>query len=300
MEDIEFRQKVSKWLDAEGLLKYDRFGIKEYNFFYLKKSKQSHKAYPYLRCEQGIKTVLSVSPLHGRSFIVGRHDDGRYIVSKGNGLCYSQYPFLYTPDMPTDVWGVLLKEDALRDFHCGQDVQALGVKTNQMECVLELDYSIHIKETGVDLKPCLLQYIVECPYRISDAAFMEKEQIEAEVTKWQQYNRSGWRKSHLIAAEMLIRNLRIMHDHEVLHNAIHEQNYTWALELLDFELCRTPQHPYEKADYERHVPSLYNREVIQTYVIINYIAGVLREDIDYKQIDGLFFDYGFNLEKLKI
>lgn len=253
--------------------------------------------YSILRDDDGSGIIYSASPLHGRSYVVGRHEDGRYIVSKGNGLCYSQYTFLYTPDMPTDVWGLLLKEDALRDFYCCQDVQALGIKTNQMECVLELDYPIHIEKTGVDLNPCLLQYSVECPYRISDAAFMEQEQIKAEVAKWQQYNESGWQPNHLIAAEVLIRNLRIMHDHEVLHNAIHEQNYTWALELLDFELCRTPQHPYTKADYERHVCDLYDREVIQTYVIINYIAGVLREKPDFKVIDGLFGKYGFDIGK---
>ena len=252
---------------------------------------------PFLRDSTGAETMYSVSPLHGRSFVVGRHDDGRYVVSKGNGLCYSQYPFLLTPDMPTDVWGLLLKEDALRDFYCCQDVQALGIKTNQMECVLELEYPIHIEQTGVDLRPCLLQYSVECPYRISDAAFMEKGQIDAEVAKWQRNNHSNWQQNHLIAAEVLISNLRIMHDHEVLHNAIHEQNYTWALELLDFELCRTPQHPYTKADYERHISSLYGREIIQTYVIINYIAGVLREVPDFKEIDMIFEKYGFALQK---
>jgi hypothetical protein len=256
--------------------------------------------YPLLRNENGTEKIYSPSPLHGRSFVVGQHNDGRFIISKGNGLCYSQHTFLYTPDMPSDVWGLLLKEDALRDYYCCQDVRSLGIKTNQMECVLELDYPIHIDKTGVDLKPCLLQYSVESPYRICDAPFMEKEQIEKEVSKWQRFNSSSWQQNHIIAAEVLIKNLRIMHDHEVLHNAIHEQNYTWALELLDFELCRTPQHPYDKADYERHVCSLYDREVIQTYVIINYIASVLKEEINFKLIDDIFDKYHFSLKKFNI
>ena len=215
-------------------------------------------------------------------------------------MSYSEHVFLFTPEMPTDVWGLLLKEDALRDFYCGQDVQALGIKTNQMECVLELDYPIHIVQTGTDLKPVLLQYDVECPYRIADAAFMERQQIANEVAKWQQYNRKGYSDNYLIAAEMLISNLRIMHDHQVLHNALTCENITWALELLDFELCRTPQHPYTKADYERHVCNLYDREVIDTYKIIIYIAGCLRETVDFKKIDALFRDYGFDLEKFKV
>lgn len=262
-----------------------------------KNYKKDFFPYPFLRNINGTETIYSVSPLHGRSFVVGRHDDGRYIVSKGNGLCYSQHAFLYTPEMPTDVWGLLLKEDALRDFYCCQDVQALGIKTNQMEGVLELDYPIHIEKTGADIKPYLLQYSVECPYRISDAAFMTKEQIDFEVAKWQQLNKWGHKQNHLIAAEVLLNNLRIMHDNNVLHNAFTEQNHTWALELLDFELCRTPQHPYTKADYERHVEDLFDREVIYAYVIINTIAHVLHEAIDFKIVDGIFSKYDFDIQK---
>ena len=254
--------------------------------------------YSLLRSQSDGETIYSPSPLHGRSFVVGQHNDGRYIVTKGNGLCYSQHAFLYTPEMPTDVWGLLLLEDALRDYNCCQDVQALGIKTNQMECVMELDYPIYIAQNDTTIKPAILQYNVECPYRISDAAFMERSQIDDEVKKWQQHNRKGYAQNYLIAAEVLISNLRTMHDHEVLHNAIHEQNYTWALELLDFELCRTPQHPYKNTDYERHVPSLYSREVIQTYVIINFIAGVLREDADFRKIDDLFKEYGYDIAGL--
>ena len=220
-------------------------------------------------------------------------------MTKGNGLCYSEHIFLYTPETQLDVWGLLLKKDALRDYHCCQDIQALGIKTNQMECVLELDYPIYIAQTDTTVKPVLLQYNVECPYRICDAPFMERAQIEKEVAKWQRYNKKGYSKSHLIAAEVLVGNLRKMHDNDILHNAIHEQNYTWALELLDFELARTPQHPYEKEDYERHAPSLYNREVIQTYVIINYIAGVLREEVDFSSIDRLWRDYGFDISEMQ-
>lgn len=255
--------------------------------------------YPLLRFAAGKEKIFAVSPLHGRSFVVGQRNDGRYTVSKGNGLCYSEYLFLNTPETQLDVWGLLLMKDALRDYHCCQDVKALGIKTNQMECVLELDYPIYIAQTDTTVKPVLLQYNVECPYRICDAPFMERSQIEAEVAKWQQYNHKGYSKSHEIAADILIGNLRTMHDHEVLHNAIHEQNYTWALELLDFELTRTPQHPYEKEDYERHAPSLYNREVIQTYVIINYIAGVLREKVNFADIDRMWRDYGFDISMMQ-
>lgn len=266
-------------------------------FEYLSCANEGFDPYPYLRSKDGDKDMWCVSPIHGRSFVVGRHDDGRYIVSKGNGLAYTQHTFLYTPEMPTDVWGLLLKKDALRDFYCGQDVHALGIKTNHMECVMELDVPIHIKQTNVDIKPCLLQYSVECPYRIADAGFMDRSQIMQEVEKWQVYNANEYCQNHLIAADVLINNLRIMHDNGVLHNALTYENLTWALELLDFELTHTPQHPYDNEDYVRHVPSLFDREILDTYKLIIYIAGVLHEDIDYKVIDAMFYEHGFDINK---
>jgi hypothetical protein len=240
--------------------------------------------------------MYCLGPLHGRSFVVRETDEGRYIISKGNGLGYTQYQLLDTGEFGNDTWGLLLQQDAERDFIMGQEIEALGIKTNHMEYVLELDVEIELLN-GHRIKPCLLQYDVECPYRICDAAFMSQEEIHAEVAKWGKTNERDYSKAHLIAANMLIRNLRILHDHEILHNAIHEQNYTWALELLDFELACSPAHPYSSEDDMRHVKDLFPREVIQTYVIINYIAGVLREDIDFAEIDALFAEYGFDLNK---
>lgn len=257
----------------------------------------SDTIFPYLRSHDGDKEMWCISPIHGRSFVVGRHDNGRYIISKGNGLAYTEHTFLYTPEMPTDVWGLLLKKDALRDFYCGQDVQALGIKTNQMECVIELDLPIHIEQTNADIKPYLLQYSVECPYRIADAGFMDRSQIMQEVEKWQMYNMKGYRQNHLIAADILINNLRIMHDNGVLHNALTYENLTWALELLDFELTHTPQHPYDSEDYIRHIPNLFDREILDIYKLIIYIAGVLHENVDYKVIDAMFLEYGFDINK---
>ena len=159
-----------------------------------------------------------------------------------------------------------------------------------MEYVMELDGDV-LLSSGYKLKPVLLQYNVECPYRISDAPFMQSEQIYAEVAKWEKMNDLGFDKSYLIAANVLVRNLRI------LHNAIIEQNYTWALELVDFELACSPKHPYLSEDDRRHVKDLFPREIIQTYIVINYIAGVLMESIDYSLVDGIFAKYGFDLKQ---
>lgn len=258
-----------------------------------------YDVFPYLRSQNGDKEMFCPSPLHGRSFIVGKTDDGRYVISKGNGLCYTQHIFLNTGEFNDDTWGLLLRKDAERDFVMGQEIEALGIKINHMEYVLELDVEIKLPNGHV-LKPYLLQYDVECPYRISDAAFMTREQIHAEVEKWEQMNDRGYDKAHMIAANVMISNLRILHDNNVLHNAISEQNYTWALELLDFELACSQSHPYSSEDDMRHVKDLFPREVIQTYVIINYIAGVLREDICFADVDALFAEYGFDIKQYVI
>ena len=264
----------------------------------LSKDKCPIAHYPYLRNNNGDKEMCCLGPLHGRSFVVKKTEKGRYIVSKGNGLSYSQNLFMDSGET-CDAWGLLLRQDAERDFVMGQEIEALGIKTNHMEYVLELDVEIELLN-GNRVKPCLLQYDVECPYRISDAAFMVQEQIQTEVAKWEKLNKRSYKKAHLIAADVLIRNLRILHDHNILHNAIHEQNYTWALELLDFELACSPAHPYTSEDDMRHVKDLFPREIIQTYVIIDYIAGVLREEIDFAEVDALFAEYGFNLKQFVV
>lgn len=252
--------------------------------------------HPYFRDESGDKEIWCPSPLHGRSFVVGFTSNGRYVVSKGNGLSYTQHPFLHTGEFANDTWGLLLRQDAERDFVIGQEIEALGIKTNHMEYVLELEETITLTN-GNSVKPILLQYDVESPYRISDAAFMTQTQICDEVSKWGRLNDRRFDRAHMIAANILIRNLRTMHDHNILHNAIHEQNYTWALELLDFELACSPTYPYTSEDDRRHVKDLFPREIIQTYVIINYIAGVLQEEVNFASVDALFADYGFQLQQ---
>ena len=41
-------------------------------------------SFPYLRTSDGDKEMCCPSPLHGRSFVVDKTDNGRYVVSKGN------------------------------------------------------------------------------------------------------------------------------------------------------------------------------------------------------------------------
>lgn len=257
---------------------------------------------PLLLDKNGDVEVWNIAPhSHGRSFIVGKKEDGRFIVSKGNGFSYTGYTFANTGEMGDGTWGLLLEADAVRDFNLGNDVAALGIKTNKMEYVLELECDA-VLPNGQCVRPYLLQYDVECPYRISDSRFIPQEQFDAEILKWEKCNSEGYdsKHRHMIAANVLIRNLRTLHDNGILHNAITSQNYTWALELLDFELAYSPWHPYTRADYLRHVPELYAREVLQTYNIIVEIAQILSEDFNYSEINELFAKYGFDLNKFNV
>ena len=253
------------------------------------------KPYPLLRDESGNERMYCISPLHGRSFVVNKSACGRWIVSKGNGLSYSTASFLDTSKVNGDMWGALFKENAIRDFKIGQEIRQLGIKTNYMEYVLELNRTFVMPIQQTEAASYLLQYSVECPYRISDFPFMPIDTFKEEVKKWERVNDRKFSQYYLIAANVLIKNLRIMHDNNIMHNAIHIQNYTWALELLDFESARTNKLPYDNEEYEKYVPLLKEGEVIQTYEVLNYIAWCLKEKVDYTQIDNLFQDYGFDL-----
>lgn len=249
--------------------------------------------YPYFREHNGDFVIWLISPQHGRSYLVGINEDGRYIISKGNGLSYTDKLWLNLNEQNKDVMGLLLEEDALRDYTLGNEIAALGILTNRMEAVIELEKDIIIKNEYI--RPILLQYSVECPYRISDAAFMRPRQIIEYVDKWKNLDKWNCNKNYEIAAHILISNLRTLHDNGILHNALTSQNLTWALELLDFELAYSPSVPYSSEDYNRHVPDLFEREILHTYQIILDIAWILREIPDYEYIDGLFFNYGFKI-----
>lgn len=269
------------------------YKAKSYQYQIIRQTDNGEMVYPYLRAFDGDKKMYCISTNHGRSYLVGKNNDGRYVISKGNGLSYSQYLFLHTGEMGNDTIGLLLEQDAIRDFTLGIEIEKSGIKTNRMEYVLKLDYPV-VLTNGSCLNPVLLQYSVECPWRINDAAFCLSE-IKSEVLKWERPNTRWTNKYHLMAADVLIQNLRVLHDNNILHNAISPHNVTWALELVDFELACSPQHPYSNEDYNRHVKDLFNREIPQTYEIIIQIAAYLNEKIDYGEVERIFENYGFSL-----
>lgn len=268
---------------------------KVYDFRLLKSHYSPHtNYYPFFRSNTGKEKMWLVSPQHGRSYVVAKSKK-KWIISKGNGLSYTQDSLLKSLDQEKELWGLLLYKDALRDFNLGHEINSLGIKTNEMEAIIELDFPIHINNETI--KPILLQYSVECPYRISDAPFMYKRQISQYVKDWKTMDKWNCKHFYEIASHILISNLRILHDNKILHNALTSQNLTWALEFLDFELASSPQYPYESEDYKRHVPDLFNREIIFIYQIILDIAWILRETPDYTYLDSLFKDNGFDFQK---
>ena len=69
------------------------FYAKEVPYTIIKSNDVSVPPFPYLRDSSGNRTMICVSPHHGRSYIVSKKD-GRYIVSKGNGLSYTHRVFV--------------------------------------------------------------------------------------------------------------------------------------------------------------------------------------------------------------
>lgn len=258
--------------------------------------------YPLLRDFGGSENLYSVSILHGRSFVVNQDEQtGLYTILKGCGLSYTRHPFINTKENGKNTWGILLQEDGLRDFNNGCLVANLGIKTNRMQCVIKLEEEIVLNTNPpVKINPSLLQYEVECPLRIEDASFYPKDIIRREAEKWRATYKDYSSPLHCIAAKMLVKNLRILHHNNILHNAISPHNYTWALELVDFEMTHSKQFPYDKTMSEENIQSLYPREIMYTYQIIQNIAQVLGEKSDEKQIEEIFIQNNFDLSKYSI
>lgn len=285
-------------IHLSNLFKYSGFSNKHYSVI-LNKGDNS-RIYPLINDGKGVECAYIPGPEHGRSFVVGMFKD-RFIISKGNGLSYTSYPFIDTHELGVDIWGLLLEQDAKRDFIIGNEIRNLGIKTNNMQYILRIEDSIGLSDSkSDDIKPILLQYDVECPYRISDIAFMPKRYLQFELNKWKDLNKYNREHEYLIAADVLVNNLRILHDNNILHNAITTQNYTWALELLDFELASSPSYPYSNTDWERHKCQLYDREIIHTYQVIVYIARALRQEPDYNLIDEIFKANKFDISKYSL
>ena len=251
--------------------------------------------YPLIRSKSSKINMWVISPQHGRSYVVGR-EDNRYIITKGNGLSYTNHRLIKILEQDFEIWGLLRLNDALRDFNLGNEISSLGIKTNRMNAVIELEFNLTFDPTNI-IKPILLQYSVECPYRISDAAFIDRKTIHKYIKDWYKLDKWNCDSYYKIAANVLISNLRVLHDHKILHNALTSQNLTWSLELLDFEIASSPRYPYENEDYRRHIPDLFNREILYTYQIILDIAWILKEKPDYNYLDSLFKDYGFDFQK---
>lgn len=273
------------------------FSAREIPFDVVCLNDKNVKPYPYIRDNLGEKEIYCVSPIHGRSFVITKKEDKHWVVEKGNGLSYTIHPFVDVSENDIYIWGALQKECAVRDFNIGNEVRLLGIKTNVMEYVLELGCKLVEKDTAIN--PCLLQYEVECPYRLSDYPFMPSTERNEVINSWHNMC-SRYSELYLIAAEVLVRNLYLLHKNNIMHNALHIQNYTWALELVDFESARTDNYPFSNYEYERNVLMLKNGEIMKTYEIINYIGWCVGEVLDYSKIEKIFNNYGFGLEQFRI
>ena len=251
--------------------------------------------YPFVRNDKGPFHMDVISPTHGRSFVLKKFSDFHWTIGKGNGLSYSTHSSLITSPHLSDTWGSLSMKQAIRDYDIGNEIASLGIKTNKMEYVTKLPFKVIFN--GIEDNAALLQYSVECPYRIVDFAFIPKQVLLANVEKWKPIKKLGSHTpKHIIATDCLFHNLSLLHQKGILHNAITPQNLTWALELVDFEASHTPNYPFGTEQYRSYIPMLMDMEIIQSYEIVNYIAWCLKETPDYKAIERIISSYGFKLK----
>ena len=279
-------------LKTEGTTIY----CKEVNIKEILLSKGNVKYFPQVIVEQETNLkLISPSPLHGRSVIVEYNfDSNRYTITKGNGLTYFPYHFVATEELEDYAWGYLRKTDAIRDYNSGNYISQLGILTNVMEAVYTLEpHSIMLSNQIKNIEPTILQYNINCPYRISDIPFLSKEMILYFVNRWSDLHENIHSEIHCTSAEVLLKNVRLMHVNDVLHNAIHSQNYTLSLELLDFELSRTPVTPYDNDNDELAYKKLQKREIIQSLEIVNHIAFFFQEKVNSRLLRQIMIKNGF-------
>lgn len=279
-------------LKIEGVqINCEAVNIKEILF-----SKENIKYFSQIIVEKETNfKCISPSPLHGRSIIAKYNiDSNRYIITKGNGLTYFPFGFISTKELEDYAWGYLRKEDAIRDYLSGNYINGLGILSNNMEAVFTLDPQvIRFSNQTLEIEPAILQYSAMCPYRIADIPFLSKELVSSFINRWSSLFEINYSEIHCNAAEVLLNNIKTMHENEVLHNAIHSQNYTLSLELLDFELSRTPITPYDNESDEQTYKKLQKREIIQSLEIVNQIAFYFKENINTKLLRQIMIKYGF-------
>jgi hypothetical protein len=259
-------------------------------------SKENIKYFPLLTFEEETKLkCFSPSPLHGRSLIANYNlDSNRYIITKGSGLTYFPFGFISTKELEDYAWGYLRTEDAIRDYKSGNYIKSIGILTNEMEAVFTLEQEIiRLPNSVSNFNPTILQYSATCPYRIADIPFLSEELVDYFINSWSNLFEINHTEVHCNAAEVLLNNIRLLHENSILHNAIHIQNYSLSLELLDFELSRTPTTPYENENDEKSYKKLQKREIIQSLEIIHQIAFYFKENINSKILRRIMIKNGF-------
>ena len=259
----------------------------------------TQEAFPLFIESGGAFQLYCPSPIHGRSAVV-KYSDNQYTVIKGCGLTYTSFSIIQSSGFDNHIWGLLAEEDAIRDYSIGLEVSSIGIRTNKMEYVLKLNRKINVRGANVEyIYPFLLQYKVNCPYRLADFPFVDKTIIKSFVNNWRNYCKCEHKEFHMQATDIIVSNLSILHSNGVLHNAMNIQNYTWDLELLDFEAARTNHYKYP-VDYELNVPTFMQEEIIQSYQIISYIAWALGEEINFHKVESVYSKYGFNLKIMSL
>ena len=240
--------------------------------------------YPYLVMHGGDILISRVfEPLSNHFLVHVDNEQNKYVITKGNGSVHC--PYQTNGDILTEDTEILSEDYLQRVYNMCLLIQDLGIKTCQMEYIMELDYPIRDLNHNTILHPFILQYSVECPYLIYESN-INTQGISIGIATWR--TRETYQDYQIPAyfnvADILFSNLCKMHRNNITHGSISATSYTWALELLNFDTCRKQDVPFD----ENNISEPYRKDIDDTYTLIEIIANCLGEIVSWDKLDEIY------------
>lgn len=222
------------------------------------------------------------SPWHGRSVALCKLNK-KWIVIKGAGCPYLDYPFTNTPENDNRYWGLISKDECYREQFFMEKVNSLGIKSSSFLSINKL-----IGNFKTSIQPYNLFYSLENPLRIIDLDFLnnnEKENIKKKIL-----NKSKYNEVHLHFIDIISDYLIILYSNGIMHNSLSIHNITLSMELVDFEAS------FEKETYgEKQFKKLVPREIVQLREIGFSLCYYFNEKYNKKEIQKIINSKKFKL-----
>lgn len=228
-----------------------------------------------------VKAIIP-SPWHGRSVSICKSNK-KWIVIKGAGCPYMKYPYTITPENKNRYWGLITKDECLREYYFMNKVNSLGVKTSTFLSINKL-----IGDFKTSIQPYNLIYSLETPLRLIDLDFLNPEQKK--LIKNKLLNKSKYKKLHLHFIDVISEYLLTLYSNGIIHNSLSTHNITLSLELIDFE-ASFERETCEEGEFNKLIP----REIVQLREIGFSIAYWFEEKYNINDVEDIIHSKRFDL-----